>query len=79
VKCLQVDSYHNFHHEFPSDYRNAIIWYQYDPTKWLIYLFSLGPFPLAHSLKTFRSNEIEKGRLQQQQKALDKKRFLNSL
>jgi stearoyl-CoA desaturase (delta-9 desaturase) len=31
-------------------------------------------FPLAHSLKTFRSNEIEKGRLQQQQKALDRKR-----
>ncbi|KAH5627277.1 acyl-CoA desaturase [Parastagonospora nodorum] len=68
------EGYHNFHHEFPSDYRNAIIWYQYDPTKWLIYLFSLGPFPLAYSLKTFRSNEIEKGRLQQQQKALDKKR-----
>ena len=31
-------------------------------------------FPLTHDLKTFRSNEIEKGRLQQQQKALDKKR-----
>ena len=30
--------------------------------------------PLAHSLKTFRSNEIEKGRLQQHQKALDRKR-----
>ncbi|KAH7085314.1 hypothetical protein BKA63DRAFT_14907 [Paraphoma chrysanthemicola] len=69
------EGYHNFHHEFPSDYRNAIIWYQYDPTKWLIYLMSLIPlFPQTHSLKTFRSNEIEKGRLQQQQKALDKKR-----
>jgi len=31
-------------------------------------------FPLAYDLKTFRSNEIDKGRLQQQQKALDKKR-----
>jgi stearoyl-CoA desaturase (delta-9 desaturase) len=31
-------------------------------------------FPQTHSLKTFRSNEIEKGRLQQQQKALEKKR-----
>lgn len=28
------EGYHNFHHEFPSDYRNAIQWYQYDPTKW---------------------------------------------
>ena len=32
------EGYHNFHHEYPYDYRNAIIWYQYDPTKWLIEL-----------------------------------------
>ncbi|OAL54817.1 hypothetical protein IQ07DRAFT_501530 [Pyrenochaeta sp. DS3sAY3a] len=69
------EGYHNFHHEFPSDYRNAIIWYQYDPTKWLIYLLANLPlFPQTYNLKTFRSNEIEKGRLQQQQKALDRKR-----
>ncbi|KAI8939761.1 stearoyl-CoA 9-desaturase [Plenodomus lindquistii] len=69
------EGYHNFHHEFPSDYRNAIIWYQYDPTKWLIYAMSRIPlFPLSYNLKTFRSNEIEKGRLQQQQKALNQKR-----
>lgn len=30
--------------------------------------------PQAYNLKTFRSNEIEKGRLQQQQKAIDRKR-----
>lgn len=53
---------------------NAITWYQYDPTKWLIYLLSLPPLHLASNLKTFRSNEIEKGRLQQQQKALDRRR-----
>ncbi|KAF2846005.1 hypothetical protein T440DRAFT_472168 [Plenodomus tracheiphilus IPT5] len=69
------EGYHNFHHEFPSDYRNAIIWYQYDPTKWLIYAMSRIPvFPLSYNLKTFRSNEILKGRLQQRQKALDRKR-----
>ncbi|KAL6707366.1 stearoyl-CoA 9-desaturase [Coniothyrium glycines] len=69
------EGYHNFHHEFPSDYRNAINWYQYDPTKWLIWLMSRLPmFPQTYNLKTFRSNEIEKGRLQQQQKALDRKR-----
>ncbi|KAF8189332.1 delta 9-fatty acid desaturase protein [Pholiota molesta] len=27
------EGYHNFHHQFPMDYRNAIKWYQYDPTK----------------------------------------------
>ncbi len=30
------EGYHNFHHMFPSDYRNGIYWYQWDPTKWLI-------------------------------------------
>jgi stearoyl-CoA desaturase (delta-9 desaturase) len=30
------EGYHNFHHMFPSDYRNGIRWYQWDPTKWLI-------------------------------------------
>lgn len=54
---------------------NAIIWYQYDPTKWLIWAMSIIPlYPLTYDLKTFRSNEIEKGRLQQRQKALDQKR-----
>ncbi|KAK1766746.1 hypothetical protein QBC33DRAFT_587981 [Phialemonium atrogriseum] len=66
------EGYHNFHHEFPSDYRNAIQWYQYDPTKAFIYIMSL--FGLAYDLNTFRSNEIEKGRLQQEQKKLDQKR-----
>jgi len=63
------EGYHNFHHAYPSDYRNAIKWWQYDPTKWLIIaLFYLG---LATGLKEFASNEIQKGMLQQQQKKLD--------
>lgn len=66
------EGYHNFHHEFPSDFRNAIQWWQYDPTKWCIWAWKqLG---LAYDLKKFPHNEIEKGRLQQQQKKLDQKR-----
>ncbi|CAI6090028.1 hypothetical protein V2G26_006482 [Clonostachys chloroleuca] len=66
------EGYHNFHHEFPSDYRNAIEWWQWDPTKWSITLWKwLG---LAYDLKQFRANEIEKGRVQQLQKKLDQKR-----
>ncbi|KAF2791649.1 stearoyl-CoA desaturase [Melanomma pulvis-pyrius CBS 109.77] len=65
------EGYHNFHHEFPSDYRNAISWYQYDPTKWLIY--ALSKTGIAYDLKKFRYNEIEKGRLQQSKKTFDKK------
>jgi stearoyl-CoA desaturase (delta-9 desaturase) len=30
------EGYHSFHHEFPSDYRNGVAWYQFDPGKWLI-------------------------------------------
>jgi stearoyl-CoA desaturase (delta-9 desaturase) len=32
------EGYHNFHHRFPGDYRNGIRWYDWDPTKWLIWL-----------------------------------------
>lgn len=64
------EGYHNFHHEFPSDYRNAIEWFQYDPTKWFIW--TMKQLGLAYDLKQFRANEIEKGRLQQQQKKLDR-------
>lgn len=30
------EGYHNFHHKFPSDFRNGIRWYHWDPNKWLI-------------------------------------------
>ncbi|KAI4213615.1 MAG: hypothetical protein LQ351_003839 [Letrouitia transgressa] len=66
------EGYHNFHHEFPSDYRNAIEWHQYDPTKWFIW--TCKQLGLAYDLKQFRQNEIDKGRVQQQQKKLDQKR-----
>ena len=60
--------YHNFHHEFPSDYRNAIKWFQYDPTKWFIWVCStLG---LASHLKVFPDNEVKKGQLTMQLKRL---------
>lgn len=66
------EGYHNFHHEFPSDYRNALKWYQYDPTKHVIYLTSL--VGLSYNLKTFSQNAIEQGILQQKQKKLDSER-----
>ncbi len=31
------EGYHNYHHTFPSDYRNGVRWYQYDPTKIVIW------------------------------------------
>lgn len=64
------EGYHNFHHEFPSDYRNALKWYQYDPTKIFIYTMSL--FGLAYDLQRFSQNAIEQGLVQQKQKKLDR-------
>ncbi|ANZ77426.1 BA75_05191T0 [Komagataella pastoris] len=66
------EGYHNFHHEFPSDYRNALKWYQYDPTKIVIYLSS--KVGLSYNLKTFSDNAIKQGLVQQQQKKLDSMR-----
>ena len=64
------EGYHNFHHEFPSDYRNALKWFQYDPTKYLIIFFKT--IGLASNLKEFPQNEIQKGRYTMARKELDK-------
>ena len=62
------EGYHNFHHQFPMDYRNAFLWYQYDPTKWFISL--CGKIGLASHLRVFPSNEISKGQLAMKLKEL---------
>lgn len=56
------EGYHNYHHEFPADYRNGIQFYHYDPTKWLIRGLSF--FGLAYNLKSMSEAEIEKAKLQ---------------
>jgi len=66
------EGYHNFHHQFPADYRNAIKWYQYDPTRRLIEIASF--FGLASELKTFPDNEVKKGMYNMKLKALNKER-----
>jgi len=52
------------------DYRNAFLWYQYDPTKWFIALCRM--LGLATNLRVFPSNEIKKGALSMQLKKLHK-------
>ncbi len=34
------EGFHNFHHQFASDYRNGVRFYHYDPSKWIISLLS---------------------------------------
>ena len=57
--CTIGEGYHNFHHQFPMDFRNAIKWYQYDPTKWFIW--TANQLGMATHLKRFPDNEIKKG------------------
>jgi stearoyl-CoA desaturase (delta-9 desaturase) len=60
------EGYHNFHHEFQNDYRNAIRAYQWDPTKWLIQ--TLATFRLARDLKFIPKERILAARLAMDQK-----------
>ena len=43
------EGYHNYHHTFSYDYRNGPRWYNFDPSKWLIYLLALAG--LAYNLQ----------------------------
>jgi len=56
------EGYHNFHHRFPSDFRNGFRWYQWDPTKWLIR--GLAALRLAHGLRFTPQPVVEKARLE---------------
>jgi stearoyl-CoA desaturase (delta-9 desaturase) len=51
--------HHNFHHEFPRDYRNGIRYLDWDPTKWLIAGFSY--CGLTYNLKKIPEAVIYKG------------------
>lgn len=65
------EGYHNYHHTFCSDYRNGIKWYNFDPTKWLIWILSkLG---LAKDLKRTKTYMMKKKQIQYDTEYLLKK------
>jgi stearoyl-CoA desaturase (Delta-9 desaturase) len=43
------EGYHNFHHTFPSDYRNGVGRHQFDPTKWAVRALSV--VGVTHNLR----------------------------
>lgn len=55
------EGYHNYHHEFQSDYRAAVKWYQWDPSKWVIR--SLWVMRLVKKLKKFSDVDIMMAKL----------------
>lgn len=54
------EGYHSFHHRFPSDYRNGVRWYHWDPSKWFIFLSS--HVGLAWGLKRAPEQQILEAR-----------------
>lgn len=62
------EGYHNYHHYFPTDYRNGIKWYHFDPTKWMIKSMSWVGF--ASDLKKVPEKLIHKARSEMQIKKL---------
>ena len=62
------EGFHNFHHQFPLDYRNGIRVYDYDPTKWFIW--TLGKLRLATDLKVVSVTHLTRYRLKASEQAL---------
>jgi len=62
------EGYHNFHHQFPIDYRNGIRFHQFDPTKWLIRTLSF--FGLTKDLKRVGSHRITHYRIDMEHNSL---------
>jgi stearoyl-CoA desaturase (delta-9 desaturase) len=58
------EGYHNFHHIFQTDYRNGVRWWQFDPTKWLI--FCASKLGLASQLNRIDDFKIQRALLDMQ-------------
>lgn len=54
------EGYHNFHHRFPSDYRNGVRWYHWDPSKWAIW--TLARLGLARDLRRSSAVTVQAAR-----------------
>jgi stearoyl-CoA desaturase (delta-9 desaturase) len=66
--CTFGEGYHNFHHEFQHDYRNGVKPWQFDPTKWTIWLLSkLG---LVDGLRTVPEEKILKAQIAEHERML---------
>lgn len=62
------EGYHNFHHEFQHDYRNGVKAWQFDPTKWCIWL--LHKLGLARQLRRVPQEKILLAEVAEQQRHL---------
>ncbi len=63
------EGFHNYHHQFPLDYRNGIRFFHFDPTKWLIRGLSF--IGLATELRTINTKRIVQYRIDMDRKRLE--------
>ena len=63
------EGYHNYHHTFQHDYRNGVKWWQFDPTKWSIWLLS--KIGLASHLRTAPDARILVAEMTEMRRALE--------
>lgn len=66
--CTFGEGYHNFHHEFQHDYRNGVKPWQFDPTKWTIWLLS--KVGLVDGLRTVPEEKILKAQIAEHERRL---------
>jgi stearoyl-CoA desaturase (delta-9 desaturase) len=55
------EGFHSFHHRFPSDFRNGVRWFDWDPSKWFIGAMSW--IGLTKNLKRTDSGDIERAKV----------------
>jgi stearoyl-CoA desaturase (delta-9 desaturase) len=63
------EGYHNYHHEFQHDYRNGVKPWQFDPTKWTIWILS--KLRLVGSLRRVPLERIILAELHETQRNID--------
>jgi len=62
------EGYHNYHHQFPMDYRVGTKWYHFDPNKWFVFTcYCMG---LVTHISRAPENEVEKAKLTMELKKL---------
>jgi stearoyl-CoA desaturase (delta-9 desaturase) len=67
------EGYHNFHHTFPSDYRNGVRAHHFDPTKWT--LRALAMVGLAKNLRRTSRATVVRARLRMDERRLPVERL----
>ncbi|MEM1248010.1 MAG: fatty acid desaturase [Acidobacteriota bacterium] len=65
------EGYHNYHHAFQTDYRNGVRFWQFDPSKWVIW--TLSKIGLARDLRRIPAETIRMARIREKGRLLERR------